>query len=289
MMGTYYKYSISMATKAKTTPKVSKPKKAQIDTSASVPSNKFELKGIPFASSMQSMQLQQNVLAVLALGLVLGFVLGHLWTKVSILENGGSAQMLPTDQGSQPTNEAPVELKIAKPDPDKDHWKGPEDAQLVHVEYSDFECPFCKTYNPTVMQLEKEYGDKMAFVYRHFPLSFHPLAQPTAEASECVASLGGNTAFWKFHDLMFERMPAVTIDGLGALAAEAGVSSAAFQTCYDGGKMKEVVTAQFNEGSKAGVGATPTSVIYDMKSGKTAAINGALPFDQVKAIVDGML
>lgn len=246
---------------------------------------------MPTPSKTMSVPLPQNVMVVLGIGLVLGFVLGHLWTRVDMLEKGGSAGngTAPTDQGAAGAPQPAKELSIEKPDPKTDHWKGPKDAQFVHVEYSDFECPYCGAYAPTAKQLEEEYGDKMAFVYRHYPLPFHPLAQPTAEASECAAELGGETAFWKFHDLMFEKMPNVTVAGLGDFAAQAGVSKASFQTCYDAGKYTDKVKAQMAEGTKAGIGATPTSVVYDMKTGKSAAIEGAQPYEQAKAVVDGIM
>ena len=137
----------------------------------------------------------------------------------------------------------------------------------------------------TFTQLEKEYEGKMAFVYRHFPLSFHPLAQPAAEASECIASIGGNDAFWTFHNDIFSTNP-FTLAQLGDFAVKAGVDKSAFQTCLDSKKFAEKVNAQATEGQTAGVNATPTNVIYDMKTGKTKVIAGAYPFDQAKVIID---
>jgi protein-disulfide isomerase len=82
---------------------------------------------------------------------------------------------------------------------DKDHLIGNKDARFQLVEYSDFECPFCKKFHPTATKLYKENSD-IAWVYRHFPLDFHATAQKSAEASECIAKLGGNDAFWKFNE-----------------------------------------------------------------------------------------
>jgi len=232
--------------------------------------------------------LKNNSVMVLVMGLVLGFVIGHLWTKVTMLEDG-TAKVAgeTTDNAAAPAApEPPKELKIKKPDASEDHWKGPKDARYVHVEYSDFECPFCSKYHETFTQLEKEYAGKMAFVYRHFPLSFHPLAQPSAEASECIASIGGNEAFWTFHNDIFTAMPSVTLEQLPDFAVKAGVNKAAFQTCFDAKKFTAKVKAQASEGQNAGVNATPTNVIYDMKTGKTTVIAGAYPFDQAKTIID---
>lgn len=235
--------------------------------------------------------LKNNSVMVLVMGLVLGFVIGHLWTKVNVLENG-TAKVAgeTTDTAAAPAApEEPKEMKIKKPDAAADHWKGSKDARFVHVEYSDFECPFCSKYHETFTQLEKEYEGKMAYVYRHFPLSFHPLAQPAAEASECIASLGGNDAFWTFHNDIFVAMPSVTIEQLGDFAVKAGVDKGAFQTCYDSKKFTQKVKDQASEAQTAGVNATPTNVIYDMKTGKNTVIAGAYPFDQAKAIIDAFM
>lgn len=86
----------------------------------------------------------------------------------------------------------------------QDHVRGNRNAQIFLIEYSDFECPYCKSFHPTAMQALEEYGDKIGWAYRHYPLDMiHPNARPAAIASECVAELGGDEAFWKFADEIF--------------------------------------------------------------------------------------
>ncbi len=84
---------------------------------------------------------------------------------------------------------------------EQDHVKGERGAKVKLIEYSDYECPFCVRFHPTAQQVLDEYGNDLAWVYRHFPLDqIHPRARPAAEASECVAELGGEEAFWDFTD-----------------------------------------------------------------------------------------
>lgn len=86
-----------------------------------------------------------------------------------------------------------------------DHIRGNMDADVVIIEYSDIECPFCKRFHGTMNQVVETYGDQVAWVYRHFPLeSIHRNARPWAIESECVAEIGGNDAFWKYLDERFK-------------------------------------------------------------------------------------
>lgn len=90
----------------------------------------------------------------------------------------------------------------------QDYVKGDSNAPVTIIEYSDFECPFCaRFYTDSFGQIEKNYIDtgKVKFVYRHFPLSFHPNAQKAAEAVECAGKVGGAEKFWEMHDLLFEK------------------------------------------------------------------------------------
>lgn len=85
----------------------------------------------------------------------------------------------------------------------RDHIRGNKKAKVVVIEYSDFQCPFCQRVHPTYKKIVETYGDKVMWVYRHFPLNFHPKALPAAIASECAYEQGGDDAFWKFTDELF--------------------------------------------------------------------------------------
>jgi protein-disulfide isomerase len=88
---------------------------------------------------------------------------------------------------------------------DNDHVRGKKDARIVFVEYSDYDCPVCTRFHPWTLKFFEQYQDKVAWVYRHFPLdNMHPNARAKAEAAECVANIGGNDAFWAYTDAMLK-------------------------------------------------------------------------------------
>lgn len=229
-----------------------------------------------------------NILIILLI--VLAFFAGYLFFKVKNLEQTPNTvnNNNPNNQAALPTR--PAELKIAKPSVKDDHWRGSTNARYVWVEYSDFECPFCKTVHPSMLKLADAYKDQIAWVYRQFPLSFHQNAEKEAEASECMAEQGGNDAFWNFADKIFERTTSngtgFALDQLGPLAAEIGLNQTQFQQCLDSGKYTNKVKSSLSDASQAGIQATPTGVIYDMKTGKTLLVEGALPYDSLKQQLD---
>ncbi|MCL4419219.1 DsbA family protein, partial [Patescibacteria group bacterium] len=175
---------------------------------------------------------------------------------------------------------------------DKDHILGNKNADVVLVEYSDFECPFCKRFHSTMQQVVKEYGNKVAWVYRQYPLGFHANAQKEAEATECAVEQGGNEAFWKYSDKIMERTTSngtgFALDKLVPLATELGLDSNKFKQCLDSGKYAQHVKDDMAGGQKAGIQGTPGTVIIG-KNGKKEFIGGALPIEQIKPLIDKVL
>lgn len=226
---------------------------------------------------------RSNLLVILLI--VISFFAGYLFFKVKNLEKG---QALGSAQQNQPQAEKSPDQKIKKPELNE-HWNGQENARFVWVEYSDMECPFCKQIHPDLTKLLNVYSGKMAWVYRHFPLPSHSKAQKSAEATECAADLGGNEAFWKMLAAIFEKMPDLELSQLPTLASQIGLDEANFMQCLDGGKFEKKVKDYLTEGSQAGIQATPTSVIYDMKTGKTKLVEGALPYESLRQELDNFL
>lgn len=175
-------------------------------------------------------------------------------------------------------------------DPARDHILGDASAPVTLVEYSDFECPFCKRFHPVVAQLLRENPGQIRWVYRHLPLSFHnPGAERQAEASECVAELGGNDAFWKFTDEIYARTRAggngFPLDQLLPLAEEVGVRAASFSQCMQSGRMRARVQADAENAQAIGITGTPGGVLFH-RDGGVEFFAGALQLDELRQLVE---
>ena len=141
-----------------------------------------------------------NIILVIALT-VSAFAMGSLYTKVKYLEGNGGSLVAAKPSAQAPAAAGDTQPKVALKTPEltsDDRIKGNKNAKVTLVEYSDFECPFCIRFHPTMQQVMKEYGDKVKWVYRDYPLSFHANAQKEAEAGWCINELGGTDAFWKY-------------------------------------------------------------------------------------------
>jgi protein-disulfide isomerase len=155
--------------------------------------------------------------------------------------------------------------------------RGPKDAPITIVEFSDFECPYCGAAHDTVEQVMSSYAGKVRLVYRQFPLSFHPHAAKAAEASLCAADQG---KFWEYHDVLFKNQKKLDPTDLKAYAGEVGLDGQKFGQCLESGDKKKTVDADQQAGLAAGVGGTPAFFINGI------FLNGAVPVDEFKKIID---
>lgn len=185
---------------------------------------------------------------------------------------------------------------------ESDHYRGATEPELLVVEYSDLECPFCKQFHATMQKVFADHGDKMLWVYRHFPLdcvdnadkscqSLHVKARPEAIASECAAAQGGNEAFWKFIDRIFEITPSndrLDQTELGKTAGKLGLDTKKFNECASGTTYADAVSSDAKEGLTLGITGTPTTYIID-KAGNTYVLNGAYPYEIVEALMQKLL
>src|SRR3989338_2762091 len=201
---------------------------------------------------------------------------------VPVVNQGAPSAANP--QAQAPTGPVPPVTKA-------DHVRGSGD--ITFIEYSDIECPFCKRFHPTMLQVMNEYKGKVVWVYRHFPLSFHANAQKEAEASDCVAELGGNAAFWTFTDYIFDKTTAggtgFALDQLPVAAKAAGVDVGKFTSCLDSGKYAKHVQEEMDAGAAAGVQGTPGNFVVNLKTQKSQVISGAVPFSSFQTAIDAVL
>ncbi len=187
-----------------------------------------------------------------------------------------------------------VEDIMISPITEEDHILGNPNAEVMIVEYSDTECPFCKTFHSTMKRIVNEYGKdgRVAWVYRHFPLDqLHKNARKEAEATECARELGGNAKFWEFIDEIFVRTSSndgLPLTELPKIAESVGLNVGRFESCLSSGRHAGKVQEDFEDGLRAGANGTPYSVLIT-KNGEKVAINGAQPFEVLKTIIDTAL
>ncbi len=187
------------------------------------------------------------------------------------------------DPSAQPDPGAKVDVSV-----DNDAILGSKNAKVTVIEFSDYQCPFCRSFWKEVfVQMKKDYIDtgKVRFIYRDYPLSFHPMSVPSAQAAECAHEQG---KYWEFHDKIFGEEDKLgqgttvtyTVQDLKKWAAAIGVNSSQFNQCLDSGKYKAEVEKDLADGTAAGVNGTPSTFI----NGRL--IVGAQPYSNFKAIID---
>ena len=155
--------------------------------------------------------------------------------------------------------------------------RGPTNAPVTIVEFSDFQCPYCGREYPVIERLMKEYDGKLRLVFRHYPLDFHPFAQKAAEAGACAQDQG---KFWELHDKMFTNQGKLAVADLKGYAKTLGMDATKFDKCLDSGEKKALVDDDLKAGSAAGVNGTPAFFINGI------FVNGAQPYEHMKQAVD---
>ncbi|MBT5808300.1 thioredoxin domain-containing protein [Candidatus Uhrbacteria bacterium] len=168
---------------------------------------------------------------------------------------------------------------------DGDYIRGDVNAPITIIEYSDFECPYCERFHPTMEQVMEDYAGQVRWVLRSFPLSFHPNAEDAGVAAECAGQQG---KFWEMGDELFANRARLGDDFYYETAAKLGLNAGTFTTCYEGDEARDKIQKQAQDGASAGVTGTPGSFIID-QDGNATPIKGALPYSSVAAAIDSML
>lgn len=216
----------------------------------------------------------------------IAIVAGGAFLAGLLFYGGATAKNIPAATGHNrlPSVQVPTTGDFRLPN-DTDHVRGNQDAKVTIVEFSDFECPFCARLHPTLARLVGENTD-VKWVYRHFPLSsIHSRANGAAIASECVAKLGGNEAFWAYADGIYSNQQELGAQLYEKLATDAGIDSASFQACLADNSIAALVAEDGDEAVQAGGRGTPFAVIVTA-GGKLVPFSGALPYVQLVGLVD---
>ncbi|KKQ77748.1 MAG: hypothetical protein A3A96_03965 [Candidatus Zambryskibacteria bacterium RIFCSPLOWO2_01_FULL_39_39] len=175
-----------------------------------------------------------------------------------------------------------------------DHIRGNLNAEVLIVEYSDTECPFCKVLHNTMNEVMDEYGGtgKVAWVFRHFPLdNLHPKARSEAVALECANEQGGNDKFWAYADRLFEVTPSNNrLDSaeLPKIAEFVGLNISQFNTCLASGKYTKRIDDDIKNAQATGGNGTPWSIVV-AKNGKKYQLSGAQPLASIKQLIETAL
>ena len=222
--------------------------------------------------------------------LPIAIVLAGVMISGAVLYTRTSSQTVANTGGIAPQVAGDIQQAggIVNVSADDDAALGDPDAPVTIIEFSDFQCPFCrKFYRETLPQIKKDYllTGKARFVYRDFPLvQIHPGATPAAEGAECAEEQG---KFWEMHDAIFDEQEKqgsgtiqFTADDVKKWAAKIGLNTSKFNQCLDSGKYRQEVEKDLADGSAAGVNGTPATFI----NGRL--VSGAQPFAAFKVIID---
>jgi protein-disulfide isomerase len=215
-----------------------------------------------------------SILVAFVGGFMIGNIVGSDGTageEVAVVEEAGAAEGVEEVDGPERFK---VPVTSAQPS------KGPADALVTIVEYSDYQCPFCKRVEPTIDQLMKEYEGKLRVVWCNNLLPFHKEAMPAAEAVMEAHAQGGNDKFWQLHALLFENQKALTRADLEKYAQQVGLDMDAFKKALDTNKHKKAIEADQQLAQKLGARGTPAFFI----NGRF--LSGAQPLQNFKSVID---
>lgn len=192
-------------------------------------------------------------------------------TEVDLIgSSAGQFTTLPGEETPVTTEDSvPVaaELLLTEHSP----WLGNPEAPLVIVEFSDFQCPFCRQAYPIIRQFVNAHPEDVMYVYRHFPIeTLHPLAARAAEASMCAHE---QNLFWPYHDLLFQNQDTLSAAKLSSLAQAVGADSDEFATCMDSQRYAQIVEQDYLTGLQLGVVGTPTFFVNGQ------SVSGVIPYE----------
>ena len=252
----------------------------------------------------------QTIGAVVIMVIIIGQPLWAASTKEELAELKGEVKSLKEGQAAMQKDLSDIKKLLeqgARAAPSKPAFKptditiddapflGDADAIVTLVEFSDYDCPFCRRHKDQVMpDLIKNFVDtgKLKYVMREFPLAMHPNAKGAAQAALCA---GDQDQYWQMHDMLFANQRNLTVENLKAFAVELGLDSAVFDACLDEGKYAQQVSDDLAAGGRMGVTGTPAFVLGltdpkdPNKANVTEFISGAQSLEKFTQVIEDLL
>lgn len=180
---------------------------------------------------------------------------------------------------------SPDKLDLVTKIDQSDFSRGSENAKVTIIEYADFSCHFCAQFHPTLKQIMTEYDGKVRWVFRHLPI-FNINA---AVASDCVGKISGNDTFWTFADNLYANQSSLNDDYYRNEAISLGISAEKYDACFADPILRSKISKDFSQNKLLfDFRATPYNIIVD-KEGRTFSFPGALPYNDLKSIIDRLL
>lgn len=191
-------------------------------------------------------------------------------------------------KGAQPavkaTTDSGDKLDLVAEVTEDDFVRGEKSAPVTLIEYADFSCHFCAQFQLTLKKLVDESAGQIKWVYRHLPI-FNIEA---AISSSCVGRLGGEEAFWKYSDTLFANQDKLNIGYYLETAKAMGIEEAKYNTCINDKQLEAEIGREFTQNKiLLGFNGTPHTVLID-KNGKKFSFTGALPYDELKSVIEGL-
>jgi len=166
-----------------------------------------------------------------------------------------------------------------------DHIRGKQQALIKIIEYSDFQCPYCKNFHVVLQQIVNDYPDKVQWIYRHFPdVNAHSQAATAAIVSECISELSGNNAFWQVADVFFIQQSLLGMDFYKQIADELKINESKFNACLNLDKHAKKIEAHLQNALDSGATGTPFSVII-FPDGRKVPLSGATSYEVLESII----
>ncbi|GAB4212739.1 MAG: hypothetical protein OHK0013_35820 [Sandaracinaceae bacterium] len=238
-------------------------------------------------ANQPSMMSMPSAIVAILVAFALGALVGNVVGRNSAAESeeiamatgdregrgGGGSGAAPSGDGSDTTR---YRIDVT----DQMPQRGPDNALVTIVMWSDFQCPFCNRVEPTLDRVVEQFGDQVRIIWRDQPLPFHQNAMPAAEAAREAYAQGGDQKFWQMHDLLFENQQNLTRETLDRLAQQVGLDMNRYRAAMDGHTHQAAIRADSEAGNRIGANGTPAFYINGRE------LMGAQPFEEFQRVIN---